>query len=347
MFRLILIVLKIILFPLSITKKDILLWTLTVKKENTILLRSLKSRKKRAKFRFVDRVFYSIVKMLRGNISRHFTIVKPETVLKWTRNLIKRYWTFPSHKKKRGRPKTAAETKQLILEMKNENLYWGIKRIQGELMKGGIVLDKTTISKILREFRRKGKVRKSLTWSQFIKSHLESLYACDFFTIDTIMGKRCYVFFILYMKSRQIMQCAVTTNPCREFIRQQLIEFSSNIIEEKVYLIHDRSPELCCFDYEDYGVQDVTTSTKAPNMNAVAERFVRSVRNEVLDAFILFGRKQIEHILSRYILYFNGMRPHQGIEQQVPGGYEVQTEGKVVSIPIFSGLHHHYERHSA
>ena len=76
MFRLMLIVLKIILFPLSITKKDILLWALTVKKENIILLRSLKSRKKRAKFRFADRVFYSIVKMLRGNNSRHFTIVK-------------------------------------------------------------------------------------------------------------------------------------------------------------------------------------------------------------------------------------------------------------------------------
>ncbi len=347
MFHLILIVVKIILFPLSATKKDILLWTLTVKKENTILLRSLKSRRKRGNFRFADRVFYSIVKMLRVDISRHFTIVKPETVLKWTQNLIKRYWTFPSQSKKRGRPETAVETKQLILEMKNENLYWGIKRIQGELMKVGIVLDKKTISKILQEFRWKGKVRKSLRWSQFLKSHLESLYGCDFFTIDTIMGKRYYVFFILCVKSRKIMQYAVTTNPCREFVRQQLIEFSDSIIEQRIYLIHDRSPELCCFHYEDYGVKDVTTSTKAPNMNAIAERFVRSVRNEVLDAFVLFGRKQIEHILSRYVLFFNGQRPHQGIEQQVPGGYEVQTEGKIVSIPILSGLHHHYERHSA
>ena len=149
MFRLILIIVKFILFPLSATKKDILLLTLTVKKENTILLRSLKSRRKRAKFRFADKVFYSIVKMLRGNISCHFTIVKPETVLKWTRDLIKRYWTFPSQKKKRGRPETAVETKQLIVQMKNENLYWGIKRIEGELMKVGIFLDKNTISKIL------------------------------------------------------------------------------------------------------------------------------------------------------------------------------------------------------
>ena len=142
MFRLILFVVRIILLPLSATKQDILLLTLTVKKENTILRRSLKSRRKRAKFRFADRVFYSIVERLRGNITRHFTIVKPETVVKWTRNLMKRYWRYPSQKKKRGRPETAVETKQLILKMKNENLYWGIKRIQGELMKVGILLDK-------------------------------------------------------------------------------------------------------------------------------------------------------------------------------------------------------------
>ena len=91
------------------------------------------------------------------------------------------------------------------------------------------------------------------------------------------------MFFILSKKSREIIQFAVTTNPCREFVKQQLIEFSDSIMEEKVYLIHDRSSELCCLRYEDYGVTDVTTSTKAPNMNAIAERFVRSVRNGVAD----------------------------------------------------------------
>ena len=120
------IVVKIVLLPLSMAKKDVLLWTLTVKKENVILLPSLKSRRKRAKFRFADRIFFAVVRMLRGNLSRHFTIVKPETVLKWTRDLIKRY----------------------------------------------------------------------------------------------------YVFFILYMKTREIVQYAVITNPCREFVRQQLIRIS-------------------------------------------------------------------------------------------------------------------------
>ena len=83
-------------------------------------------------------------------------------------------------------------------------------------------------------------------------------------------------------------------------------------------------------------------------MNAIAERFVGSVRREVLDAFVVFGQKQIKHILGTYIRnYYNTKRPHQGIEQRVPGGYETQREGKIVSIPILSGLHHHYERRSA
>ena len=101
MFHFILNVVEIPLLPLSSAKKDILLWTLTVRKGNTVLHRSLKSKRKRAKFRFADRVFYSIVKMLRGNISRHFTIVKPETVLKWTRNLIKRNGHL-LHRKRNG-----------------------------------------------------------------------------------------------------------------------------------------------------------------------------------------------------------------------------------------------------
>ena len=83
-------------------------------------------------------------------------------------------------------------------------------------------------------------------------------------------------------------------------------------------------------------------------MNATAERFVGSVRREVLDSFVVFGQKQIEHLLGTYMMkYYNRKRPHQGIEQRVPGGYEAQTEGKIISIPILSGLHHHYERRSA
>ena len=89
------------------------------------------------------------------------------------------------------------------------------------------------------------------------------------------------------------------------------------------------------------------TSVIAPNMNCYAERFVRSVREECLDNFIIFSEKHLERILKKYIQYYNEQRPHQGLEQQVPSGYLPQTDGKVVSIPVLSGLHHHYERRKA
>ena len=63
------------------------------------------------------------------------TLINPETVYKWQRKLIKRFWIFPSNKSRVGRPPVPAEIKALILDMKNRNLYWGYKRIQGELLK--------------------------------------------------------------------------------------------------------------------------------------------------------------------------------------------------------------------
>ena len=105
-------------------------------------------------------MIYTIFHKLSKKIREHITLIKPETVLKWQRILIKKLWTFNSEKSKGGRPSVPAEIKNLILDMKNKNLYWGYKRIQGELLKLGIKLDKKTIGNILRDFRRKGKIRK-------------------------------------------------------------------------------------------------------------------------------------------------------------------------------------------
>ncbi len=120
------------------------------------------------------------------------------------------------------------------------------------------------------------------------------------------------------------------------------------LFDEKVpgdkYLIHDNSPELKSFDYESYGTKDVAISTYAPNMNCFAERFIGSIRREALDWFVLLSERQIRGIVSLYIQFYNGFRPHQGLDQAVPGGHESQKHGKVRSKPVLSGLHHHYYR---
>ncbi len=157
--------------------------------------------------------------------------------------------------------------------------------------------------------------------------------------------QRFYVSFILYHKTREIVQYAITTNPTREFGRQQLIEFEQNI-DHVVYMIHDHASQFN-INYIEYGIKNIKTSVKAPNMNAFAERFVGSVRREALHYYLLINEKQIECILDKYINYYNSKRPHQGINQKVPRRYKPQLYGKVQKLPILGGLHHQYIRRAA
>ena len=154
MFNFILTILRVIFSLFSTKHMDIVIANAILKKENEILKRK---KKKKLKFRFSDRLFYALICKLFENGKESVTLIKPETVLKWQRNLIRKFWTFRSDKPRVGRPPVPASIKELILDMKNKNLYWGYKRIQGELLKLGIELDKKTIWNILFDFRRTGK----------------------------------------------------------------------------------------------------------------------------------------------------------------------------------------------
>ena len=197
MFKILIWFIKLFVFIFTNSRDKIYLSYAVIKKENEILRRSLQLNNKRIKFNKSDKIFFSSIYSLYKNLSNIFTLVKPDTVLKWYKNLIKDYWTFSKKSNKVGRPETDKEIKKLILEMKNNNILWGVKKIQGELMKLDIKLDTKTIRKILKNFRDNGKIKKSLTWSKFLKTHINSLYAMDFFTIDTIFNIRDYVFFIV------------------------------------------------------------------------------------------------------------------------------------------------------
>jgi putative transposase len=105
-------------------------------------------------------------------------------------------------------------------------LHWGYKRIQGELLKLGIDLDKKTIWNILFNFRRRGKVKQGLTWKHFLKSQIKSIYAMDFLTLDTVLNHRFFVFFIIRHQTREIIQFGITMNPVKEFVKQQITDFT-------------------------------------------------------------------------------------------------------------------------
>ena len=105
-------------------------------------------------------------------------------------------------------------------------------------------------------------------------------------------------------------------------------------------MIHDHAAQFN-INYIDYGIQGIKTTVKAPNMNALAERFVGSVRREALDYYLLISEKQIVNILNEYIEYYNSKRPHPGIEQSIPAGYKPQHYGKIQIIPILRSLYNH------
>ena len=330
-----------LIFNLFQSKKKLLIKTCIQQKEIEILKRT--NRKRRPLINQADRMILAILNYS-GDIRHSISIVKPETVIRWQQELIKQFWTY-NHSKPVGRPSVSQDIKQLILSMKNDNNYWGCKKIQGELLKLGISLDKKTIRNILDDYRRRGKIKKPLSWRKFISVQANSIYAMDFFTTDTLLNQRFYVFFIIHHKTREIVQFTITQNPTREWVRQQIIAFSE-CLNKTVYLIHDNAQQFK-LDYLQYNIKEICISANAPNMNAIAERFVMSARRESLDFFLLISEKQIRDILTEYINYYNALRPHQGIDQNTPQKYVPQIEGEVRKNPVLGGLCYHYERKAA
>jgi transposase InsO family protein len=121
-----------------------------------------------------------------------------------------------------------------------------------------------------------------------------------------------------------------------------LIEFEQTL-NQVIYVIHDRAAQFR-LDYLAYGIKKIRTSVEAPNMNAIAERFIGSVRREALDYFLVVSEKQVLNILREYIDNYNSTRPHQSLDQNIPHGFEAQKYGKVRKKPILGGLCYHYER---
>jgi len=249
-------------------------------------------------------------------------------------------------KLKPGRPPLSKEAKLLILRLKKENPLWGARRIRDELCKLSIEVSHETINRLINRFRKTGDIKPTLSWKQFLNAHWKSLFACDFFTVDTFGFKRFYVFFIMELKSRKIIQHAVTSSPNTQFLRNQFSAFEYEYPGST--LIHDNSSELRWFPFQQYNFKDAAIVPYSPNMNAFAERFVRSVRRECLDSFVIFTCGQLRRIMESYIEYYNNHRPHQGLKSipNAPPG-EVPKVGAIRQKPLLYGLHNHYYRETA
>jgi putative transposase len=273
------------------------------------------------------------------------SIVKPETILAWQRRLERRKWDYSGRRTRRpGRPRTPGEIESLICKLAREN-NWGYQRIRGELIKLGVQRSKGCIADVL---RRNGlppsPQREGLTWRQFLSRHAEVMLCVDLFTKEvwTFCGLRtAYVLFVLHLSTRRIVLAEATFCPHSEWMGQMarnLLMACDDLGVLPQYVVHDRDA-LLVHDFDRVlggaRVGVVKTPFRAPDANAYAERWVRSVTGECLDHLILFGLSSLQRALGSYGGFFNGHRPHQGIANLIPDrqGRGAMTLGQAVAAP--------------
>jgi len=277
-------------------------------------------------------------------------IVQPDTLLRWRRQGFRLFWRRTSQAVTSPRKaKVSVETIALIREMAAANRLWGAERIRGELLKVNIRVAKWTIQKYMRGARPPR--RSSQTWATFLRTHASAIWACDFLPVTDLLFRQVYAFFIIELATRQVVHVAVTRHPTDAWVAQQLREATPERTAP-TYLIRDNDskfgPDFARVAAAS-GITILRTPYQAPRANAVCERFLGSVRRECLDHLLILGEAHLRRALRTYIAYFNGARPHQGIEQQVPGGVSLAhgvpgSSGPIVATPVLGGLHHTYQR---
>ena len=313
--------------------------------ENAVLrhqLNVLRRHVKRPALGPIDRLRLVIGAALLPSWRGAIAIVQPDTILRWHRAGFRLFWRSRSQPR-RGSP-LPAETVELIRDMARRGRLWGAERIRGELLKLGIKVSKRTIQKYMRGVRTRGGGQ---TWATFLKNHAESTWACDFVHSYDIFFRQVYAFFIVHLASRRVV-VAVTRNPTQEWTAQQLRNATMDGAGPKV-LVRDRDDKFgSTFDRvaEGTGIRVIKIAVRAPNMNAAAERFVGSVRREMLDHVLLLDDRHLDSLARQYMVYFNDARPHQGIEQMVPANraLKIDTSKPIGVTPVLGGLHADYRR---
>jgi len=271
-------------------------------------------------------------------------IVQPDTLLRWHRDLFRRYWRHKSGHKKR-QPRVAPETIALIRKMAKENQLWGAERIRGELLKLGVRVSKRTTQKYMPKVRRKS----SQTWATFLKNHAGEIWACDFTVVHDLLFRPLYIFVVMELHTRRIVHTAVTRSPTDDWTAQQLRE-ATPWGKGLKYLIRDRDSKygpLFLNVAKGTGIKVLKTPVRAPQANAICERFIGSLKRECLDHMFTLHSYQLHRIVRAYVNYYNHSRPHQGIGQRVPARFPrtyPPSSGPIVATSVLGGLHHAYSR---
>ena len=256
-------------------------------------------------------------------------LVTPDTPLRWHRRRIARHWTHPPQTP--GRPSTDAEIRRLIIDMTTQNPTWGYRRIHGELTGLGHTVGASTVWWILKHHGiDPAPDRTSVTWTQFLRS--QAAVACDFATIDTAFLRRYYLLFFIDVTNRQVSYAGITANPTGPWTTQaarNLFLRHPERLSDARALVRDRGSQFInTFDeiFRTEGFKILKTPVQTPVANTFAERWIGSLRRELLDRTINWNQHQLERLVNDYIDHYNAHRPHRSLDQRPPLGNDPQTK---------------------
>jgi putative transposase len=283
----------------------------------------LQRREPRPRMSWADRALTAVLARLLPARRRLGLIVTPSTILRWHRQLLTRRWTTPPVRP--GRPAIPAGVRALVLRLATENPTWGYRRVHGELAGLGYRIGASTVWTILHSAgidpasRRAGP-----SWAEFLRAQADAILACDLLHIDTVTLHRLYAFFVIEHATRRVHILGVTAHPTGAWMTQLARNLCMNLDDASrrfKFLLRDRDAKFtAAFDtvFTATDIQIIKTPVRAPRANAIAERFVGTLRRELLDRLLIINQRHAATVLRQYERHYNEHRPHRALGQAAP-----------------------------
>jgi transposase InsO family protein len=292
---------------------------LTLRHEVAVLRRT----NPRPTLTWLDRAVLSALSRLLPPPLRQLRLVSPRTLLRWHAQLVARRWTYPNRRP--GRPPTPSPIRALVLRMARENPRWGYRRIQGELIGLGHPLAASTVWRILQDAGLDPAPRRSgPTWRQFLAAQAHAILAVDFAHVDKIFLRRLYVLVVIEHGRRRVHIAGITAHPTGDWVTQQarnLLMDLGDRADRLRFLIRDRDSKFTtAFDavFTGANICIIRTPVRAPRANAIAERFIGTLRGECLDHLLITGPRHLAAVLREYTQHYNAHRPHRSLHKARP-----------------------------
>jgi putative transposase len=297
-------------------------------------------------------------KAIGSAVAKLITVVHPRTYQRWIqcRNA-------GTSVKRMGRPKTLESIREIVIRIAKET-GWGYGRILGELKKLRIhAVSQSTIKNILKDAGMLPRPKKGQgTWDEFLKIHAETPWQVDFFSklIWTPKGLwQCFMLAFIHVATRRVYCSPCSFQPNAKWMVRQaevLLDHARMAGLRVDHVSRDRDGMYVTeFDavLKNAGARVIPTAPHAPNQNVYIERWIRSIKYECLNHFIVFGQKHFDFLVTSYVDYYNTLRPHQGAGNRplsnswADADDPLEPGERIVCDLRLGGLLRHYERRAA